>query len=358
LVLLGCASGDDKIERVEALRGRRFTQPPRIEYISRQDWIARVRQEEEAWRKTESCRAYDVLWKTLGIVPPDADSQHWVYAIKEGYKFPYDPTERKIYLIHEAVYARDNFLVHEYIHVLQHQHSPLYGLPTDESGRLDDVMWAYSCVSEGEALLYELCWPSDDSRRADLEKFYRELPKTLPPLAQRWAYFPHIAGARYLMARGPLREAADRAWAQPPISTEQVLHPDRSDPPLAVSAPDLSEKLGPGWHRVVQTVLGEWTVADWVGIPSQGLDYLGAGLPDDLRWGGDLAQVYRHGDEWRVAVYLIWDDEASAKRFAGLVKNASRQDRWVVVFPDEAVRKRMLQDVRAKPFHSVDELYR
>lgn len=332
-ILLGCATP------VERLRGARFTEPPKVQVISRADWIARVQEREKAWRAAEECAAYDALWKALGIVPEGVDSQRPIYEIMERhYKFPYEPSERTIYVIEDSIHSRDNYLVHEYIHVLQHQRSELYG-PTPN----DDVAWAYSAVAEGEALLYELSWPHGDFSRVDLEAYRRTLPADVPAFALRWAYFPHFAGARYVMTRGK------DLWDRLPVSTEQVLHPDRSDPPMLVSPPDL-----PAGKLVVQTILGEWTIAEWYRALTQapeGIEFLAGGLPDELRWGGDLAQVYRRSNgEWFVAVYLYWDDEASAERFAKLVANSSRRGRWVVVMPDAKLREKVFENLRAKPF--------
>jgi hypothetical protein len=339
LLLAGCATP------VERLRGYRFIEPPKVQVISRAEWVARVRDREKAWRATEECAAYDALWKSLGIVGGDADSQHWVYEIMARYyKFPYEPSEKKIYVIADAVTVPtpSNFLVHEHIHVLQHQHSMLYG-PTET----DDMAWAYSAVAEGEALLYELSWPHGDFSKVDLEAYRRTLPTDVPAFALRWAYFPHFAGARYVKTRGK------DVWKHLPLSTEQVLHPDRTDPPMIVTAP----KLHVG-KLVVQTVLGEWTVADWYWAltrPPEGVEFLAGGLPNELRWGGDLAQVYRKDDgEWFVAVYLYWDDEASAERFAQRVKNASGRGRWVVVMPDAALRDGAFDALRVDSFR-IDE---
>ena len=56
--------------------------------------------------------------------------------------------------------------------------------------------------------------------------------------------------------------AVNAAYLDPPVSTEQVLHPEKyigtpRDVPRDVRVPDLGEDLGEGWRLVAQDVLGE-----------------------------------------------------------------------------------------------------
>jgi hypothetical protein len=74
--------------------------------------------------------------------------------------------------------------------------------------------------------------------------------------------FPYMSGmefAQSLFDRGGW-DAIDAAYANPPVSTEQILHPDRypADQPVTVELPDLQSVLGDGWTELYTNVLGEW----------------------------------------------------------------------------------------------------
>ena len=263
------------------------------------------------------------------------------------------------------------------MHAVQARHSELYHPLPALDGYIDDVSWARAAAREGEAVLHELSWPTGslDGMPDKIE----ELPGRLDiegcePYAVRWTYHPYVAGARYLLARakGGLRAACDTLYCDPPVSTEQVLHPERNDPPLVVIAPDLSKRLGANWELGARTVLGEWTIADWVwalrpdAAPKPlSTEQIGGGLPDELRWGGDQAQVYQDGERFLVVVWTVWDDEASAVRFRKLLRGLTsvRAGSRVAVLcgptkVDRGLLTEGLRDVRTRAFRSVEQLER
>ena len=83
------------------------------------------------------------------------------------------------------------------------------------------------------------------------------------------------------------------------------------------------------------------------------------GLPDDLRWGGDLAQVYRKGERRTVVVWTVWDDEASARNFERRVRGVKLRSgkRVAVAFGGSTeLLSAGLSKLRAVPFRTVEEL--
>ena len=117
---------------------------------------------------------------------------------------------------------------------------------------------------------------------------------------------------------------------------------------------DLSAELGRGWRLTVTTVLGEWTIADWLGNTA-----IGGGLSDDLRWGGDVAQVYRGKQRTRVFVWTVWDDVASARAFFKRVRETKvRSGRKVAVAFDGSTKllRAGLKKLRTVSFRTVEEL--
>jgi hypothetical protein len=138
------------------------------------------------------------------------------------------------------------------------------------------------------------------------------------PLAIREAMlFPYRAGFGFVAAlrRRQPWSAVDAAFARPPRSTEQILHPERylaDDPPIAVAL-EVPRAL-PGFALVHQTVWGELGFGLWLrshGVDERSADEAAAG------WGGDRAIVVARAGERRPAQSVgiartEWDSEVDA----------------------------------------------
>jgi hypothetical protein len=350
--------------RVQELRGLALDPVPELVVQSRAEWVA-------SRGPVRSSPDFDALWHALGIVPADESSAEGMRAIEQRQIGYYDTGANRItYITDTSPGLRRQQLAHALVHALQMQHGPLYKLPRDAAlrGYIDDVSWAWACAREGEAILHELAWPGGglDQARSALPSLARRLDLRGPAYAVRWSYFSYFAGSRYASsgAASSLRDACRALHEKPPMSTEQVVSGRRDDPPLAVLAPDLSEALGGDWELRLHTVLGDWTIADWLDPPR--LATIGAGLPKELKWGGDLAQVYWDGEDYIVLVWTVWDDVASAiefrKRAATRAPTVRLDKRLVVALgPFTLGRKLLLEslrNLRAVPFRSVEELAR
>jgi hypothetical protein len=91
-----------------------------------------------------------------------------------------------------------------------------------------------------------------------------------PTFVRRRLLLPYTLGFTFLLRGKPWEwlfdgvriEDIEKAYAQPPHSTRQILHPEQcwigqreGAPPL--SLPDLSSVLGPGWSRAIIGSIGE-----------------------------------------------------------------------------------------------------
>jgi hypothetical protein len=153
---------------------------------------------------------------------------------------------------------------------------------------------------------------------------------TTPEGAPLWltelARFTHVDGFLFTgraRAHGPWT-AVDALWADPPASTEQVLHPEKYDAceaPIAVDEATLPTL--PGFGRpTASDVLGELVARTWLAsvLPPEIAARAAAG------WGGDRAGIYtaRPGaspdggaaPERPLAWLTIWDDSGEAEDFA------------------------------------------
>src|SRR5688572_28609093 len=88
----------------------------------------------------------------------------------------------------------------------------------------------------------------------------------MPRFLREVLLFPYTEGLEFVRAlynRGGFSEV-DRAYRDPPASTEQILHPSRyldtRDDPVAVALPDVARTLGTGWDELAGGGVGELDV--------------------------------------------------------------------------------------------------
>jgi hypothetical protein len=136
-----------------------------------------------------------------------------------------------------------------------------------------------------------------------------------------------------------------------PLSTEQILHPDKYDSgeaPIAVELPKVAAALGAGWSEAIQDTFGEFQTRTWLreaGVRGADATEAAAG------WGGDrLAVLNGPDDAWAVVMKTEWDTAADAGEFeaaAGTAVDAAGGSaavlpgeggtvRWFVVGSDDA----------------------
>jgi hypothetical protein len=144
---------------------------------------------------------------------------------------------------------------------------------------------------------------------------------------------PYTLGFSFLLRGKPWEwlfdgvrmEDIEQAYAQPPHSTREVLHPEqywggRREKTRRVPLPDLSKLLGPGWSHALTGSIGELGLTMLTGSQLK-TDGFFALLP--TRWttpgatgnAGDLYQHYVNGDR-KVTVFLTrWESPRDADEF-------------------------------------------
>jgi hypothetical protein len=145
-------------------------------------------------------------------------------------------------------------------------------------------------------------------------------PEGVPPFIFDLQLWPYTAGQSFvteLEARGGIAEV-DRALRTFPVTTEQILHPDRypSDRPTRVDVPDLASDLGSGWGDLDVMQVGEaWLQA-----------MLDLRLDDSTAeaaatgWDGGIYRAFTDGSDAVVMFATAWDTQADADAFAQAVR--------------------------------------
>jgi hypothetical protein len=224
-------------------------------------------------------------------------------------------------------------VAHELTHALQDQH---WGLPKDPEPGIatnTDRLLARRALLEGDATWASFATVAggrlDEDTRArvlgQMEKLRAQLATSVPdvpPLLRDTLVFQYSDGTKFvdrLLARGGW-PAVDRAQADPPTSSEQVLHPERylatrRDVPTAVEVTGTQSLVRDGFTQTLSDTLGEAVIriyASAVLSPAEA-----ARVADG--WDGDRLVAFTRGDDLVVAWMTLWDTTTDAIEFAGAV---------------------------------------
>jgi len=234
---------------------------------------------------------------------------------------------------------------HEFTHALQDEAYDLTnGLKTDEETCRKDSEYcaAVQSLIEGDATLSEQLWllySASSQDRDQLDEFYStyESPvyDSAPEFLQQDFTFPYDKGVYFVLEfyqKGGYA-AVDKLYQDPPVSTEQILHPERypDDKPVKLELPDYGAALGADWEEIDRNTVGEWYTYL---ILAYG-DLRDARLDEDeaLRasegWGGDSYVVYSGPQAEETALVYVsqWDSKADAREFWLSFQQYARQ-RW------------------------------
>jgi hypothetical protein len=209
---------------------------------------------------------------------------------------------------------------HEYTHALQDAAFDT-GAASDAARGEDDQSLALVALAEGDASTAMVLWALGHLTPDEMSQITETpIPDTagVPGWMVRQLEFPYLAGAEFvgqLYAAGGW-EAVNAAYADPPLSSEQVIHPQAyldHEAPQAVEPYDIVGALGAGWRVMRETTLGEAMVAIW-------LEGIGAAQVDAEvaaeGWGGDRIVVAEGPDgAWALVWRLAWDDPDQATQF-------------------------------------------
>jgi tetratricopeptide (TPR) repeat protein len=215
-------------------------------------------------------------------------------------------------------------IAHEYVHAEQDQQ--FQNVYLENSAASDDMYRAVLAVSEGDAELAEakylqglvpvqddLVYPwtageSGGEKSTAIPQFLRD--------RQSFSYDEGLSFVRTAYESGGWA-AVDKLYRNPPVSTEQILHPAlyrQGHTPVAVALPVLASRLGGDWGLAETGVLGElgWrlALAPYIGRVPAAAAAKG--------WGGDRYALLRQGNSGAYAAVFQteWDSEAEAMEFA------------------------------------------
>jgi hypothetical protein len=175
----------------------------------------------------------------------------------------YDQEIKEMFIVQDNDFAGPERLTyaHEYVHALQDQQYDIEnGLRFNDDACESDSerCAAVQSLLEGDASLTEAHWLSNFATledQKDLADFYNELKSPVfdraPAFMQEDFLFPYQQGQKFVEALFDLGgwEFVNQAYENPPVSTEQILHPEMypDNSPVTVNLPDLVSFLDQAW---------------------------------------------------------------------------------------------------------------
>jgi hypothetical protein len=334
---------------VAQIRGLEFERTVPVAVVddeaARRHFIDRLHSFQTPEQLADIGRAYELL----GLLPPGFDMLGaYLGALREQAGGYYDPESASYYLLSDMpAELAPAITAHELTHALEDQHFDL-DARLREALTDDDRMFALGSVHEGSAMLVMTIVVAerlvsgamemgDVAKVAESEAAKAELLLGLPPVLLRQMLGPYVLGPSFL-TRGELVSIASQGYPvervngvfeSGPLSSEQILHPDkywdaaRRDDPRPVSLDGAGSRLGSRWSRAADGVLGEVGLALLVGaatpvrldsmVPVRGEEWTNEAARG---WGGDRWELWRNGRSEIVLLATIWDGEEDARQFA------------------------------------------
>jgi hypothetical protein len=218
-------------------------------------------------------------------------------------------------------YARI-ILAHELTHAVTDQHYDL--TKADKlaaAGGHEDELAAYTGLVEGDATLLmqrylaERLTPREQADAAvAVARDSTPMRDAAPAAIRESMLFPYQEGLRFVQAlyqRGGWA-AVDRAYRDPPRTSEQLLHPERylspRDQPQPVTVGDLSARLGGGWRPAADTTFGEFDARLLLGGVSGAVSAAEG-------WDGGRLRTFQRGGGTAMVIRTVWDSRAEAAEF-------------------------------------------
>jgi hypothetical protein len=264
---------------------------------------------------------YDTKTETMHLIREPAAREKKAPSLIErlfGKKTGFDKDENKTVIAHELT------------HALADQNFDIDALQASAKGD-DDRDLALSALVEGEATLTMFGaqmsdWDGSQISHVPSQRFDRALGlisafmpmssgpslREAPEILSETLMFPYFRGLVFCarLTNDGGWKALDDAYHAPPLSTEQILHPEKfraePDPPTVVDLGKLEASVS--WTEVGRNVVGEMQLA--VMLRKHG------GKPAAAGWDGDCFAAFEGADDRLGLVWLsTWDTETDAQEF-------------------------------------------
>jgi hypothetical protein len=328
------------LRRVEHARGLDSKKPVPGVLLDRPALIGRVKEHVSRELPPEAIRNEGLALQLFGFIPTQFDYEAAEYKLLQdqlaGY---YEPSDGTMYMASDLGDSEaDATLAHELVHALQDQRWNLAERSKYRPGD-GDRSEAVSALAEGDAtsamfdVMIARAAPSSGKTAIDLpdDVFAEQIRTgmnegpgaTAPHVMRTSLAAPYIYGTLFVHAlrRKGGWDAVNRAWDNPPTTSEQIMHIDKwlaHEPAIVVAAPTFAA-LGPGWTSADVDTEGELgtriAFEEWMD-PKVAAEW-------SVGWGGDRGVLATNGDRIAFAWRLRYDagkSDHAMHAFAALAK--------------------------------------
>ena len=293
------------------------------------------------------------VYKLLGLIPQDAELRQLVLDLyTEQIAGFYDTETEELYLIAESAgrelsAIEETTLAHEYVHALQQQHFDIHFMLEAVEDN-SDAYAALAALVEGDAtflqeiyMMGQLTPERQMEAIRDSEGTTSSAFNSSPYILQQSLLFPYVHGAFFvgtLIVELAIDSALNRDTAgqqpvvgsgwrivddmydDPPVSTEQILHPEKyaqREAPIPIELPYAVAFLSEEWAEVDVDVMGEFFLRTYLETRA-GQDQFGLNLAESAAagWGGDKYSLMRGpAGQYALASIIAWDSPHDATEF-------------------------------------------
>ncbi len=331
-------AADEVLNQMSEITGLKLRTPLKKSLRSREEIrafvIKQMNEEKNPAERYADARTAEVF----GLIPKGFDLDSFmVDVLTEQVEGLYDPKMREFYIADWSPAADQRMVMaHELTHALEDQHFQIEAW-LKAARPNEDAELARDAVLEGSAMAAMIDYLMLGTGRSlkDLPDFdpsmlIGDLGSTpalqkAPPFLKDALIFPYLGGLNFTAA-----VLKNTGWAglpalfdQPPVSTQQILHPAlyrSGKTPSSVSLPRLEKLFGNHWSKLDENALGEF---GWKEVLKQ---FLGDDRGKTLAaaWDGDRYAVFEHKETKKLILVtrLHLNSEEHAARFFGQYSEA------------------------------------
>ncbi len=308
-------------DQVESVRELAYTSHVAATPLTQQQIDLRLTRYFEKTYPIEYYERRSQAWGTIGVIPAGTSIRDALLAFQTGQVVGYyNPANGKLVYIGDTdLSLTERFiLAHELTHALDDQHFGL-GRIDPIAARCDDEAFAAALGAvEGSAQFFATQVITRFPQEATAEEGGGDvgsldgMPEFIVNL-ELWPYSAGLAFIQRLHEEGGARRV-NQALRTFPVSTEQIIHPERwpNDVPQPVDVPDLGLDLGEGWTDLDVMTVGELWLRLMLDLrlASEDAGTAAAG------WDGGLYRAWSDGSHTAVVLRTEWDSQEEAREFA------------------------------------------
>jgi hypothetical protein len=323
---------DRTLGELEQISGLRLYKKVPYDLISKDKVNEFLKKKVKEVSTPKELRAEELTLKKFGLVPPDFDlAQTTVDVLTEQAAAFYDYHAKKLFITDWTPSAtREAALAHELAHALADQNFNLKRF-IGKAKESDDEAMARMAVMEGQAtwIMSEFLARRNGEtlvHNPELEARMNRMANSgadgefpvfegAPLYIRATLMFPYTSGMSFQQAvvDKDSKAAFGEVFRQPPISTQQVLHPDKYFAHAAPMPPDLPKAAVHGYKGLIGGTFGE---LDHQVLLEQ---YAGKSAAEEIapHWRGGAYEIVENRKKDRAILLYAsrWEDAEWARKF-------------------------------------------